>query len=137
MTQSKDDDITITIANDIAKDLQSSIDNSIIIDLNSTYGATTTYQWSSDVGNISITGNSPTGVYIDSSGSSYTIGTNDTIDLGNIIWGMNDNTINPDEVAKMCKEYPALEKVWDNFKSVYDMVKQDYEGKKKVGEVDE
>ena len=134
MTQSKDDDITITIANDIAKDLQANIDNSIVIDLSDTYGATTTYQWSSDIGNISITGSSDT--YI-SSGGSYTIGTNDTIDLGNIVWGMNDNTIDPEEVAKMCKEYPALEKVWDNFKSVYDMCKQDYKGKKKAGELDD
>jgi hypothetical protein len=37
----------------------------------------------------------------------------------------------------MCKEYPGLEKVWNNFKAVYDMVKQDYEGKKQAGELDE
>jgi len=37
----------------------------------------------------------------------------------------------------MCKEYPGLEKVWRNFKSVYDMCKQDYEGKKKAGEIDD
>jgi len=35
----------------------------------------------------------------------------------------------------MCEHYPALEKVWRNFKSVYDMCKQDYEGKKKAGEI--
>jgi len=45
--------------------------------------------------------------------------------------------IYPSEVEKMCKEYPALEKVWRNFKSVYDMVKQDYEGKKKSGDIDD
>jgi len=37
----------------------------------------------------------------------------------------------------MCKEYPALEKVWRNFKNVYDMCKQDYEGKIKAGEIDD
>jgi hypothetical protein len=37
----------------------------------------------------------------------------------------------------MCKEYPALSKVWRNFKSVYDMTLQDYKGKKETGEINE
>lgn len=41
-----------------------------------------------------------------------------------------NNYIDPDEVENMCKEYPALSKVWRNFKSVYDMTLQDYNGKK-------
>jgi hypothetical protein len=48
-----------------------------------------------------------------------------------------ENYINPTEVSKMCKEYPALEKVWNNFKAVYDMVQQDYKGKKANGEIDD
>lgn len=128
MTQSKDDDITITIVNDIAKDLQANIDNSIVIDLNNTYGATTSYQYDSTVGTITIDNNSL-------SGHSYTIGTDDTIDLSNI-W-IKDDSIDPNQVEKMCKEYPGLEKVWSKFKSVYDMCKQDYEGKKKAGELDD
>ena len=68
--------------------------------------------------------------------------TSDTIDLSNLdltssTYTYADLTINPDEVERMCNEYPALEKVWRNFKSVYDMVKQDYEGKKKSGEIDD
>lgn len=55
----------------------------------------------------------------------------------NIDWIYNNITIDPDKVESMCKEYPALEKVWRNFKSVYDMVLQDYEGKKKAGEIDD
>jgi len=63
--------------------------------------------------------------------------TTDTIDIGS--WNLSGDFdgIYPSEVEKMCKEYPALEKVWRNFKSVYDMVKQDYEGKKKSGDIDD
>ena len=63
--------------------------------------------------------------------------TTDTIDIGS--WNLSGDFdgIYPSEVEKMCKEYPALEKVWKNFKSVYDMVKQDYEGKKKSGDIDD
>ena len=60
--------------------------------------------------------------------------TQDTIDIN---WIYNNIHIDPNEVEKMCKEYPGLEKVWRNFKSVYDMCKQDYEGKKKAGEIDD
>ncbi len=31
----------------------------------------------------------------------------------------------------MCKEYPALEKAYENFKTVYKMVEQDWNGKQK------
>ena len=51
-------------------------------------------------------------------------------------WSINDY-IDPEEVERMCKEYPALAKVWQNFKSVYDMVQQDYKGKKEAGEIDD
>lgn len=33
------------------------------------------------------------------------------------------------EVEKMCKEYPALEKAFDKFKTTYEMVKDDYASK--------
>jgi hypothetical protein len=33
------------------------------------------------------------------------------------------------EVEKMCKEYPALEKALENFKTIYEMVKDDYASK--------
>ena len=77
--------------------------------------------------------------------SGITTDTIDTIDISNIInidssWHLGDistTTIDPEEVERMCKEYPALTKVWRNFKSVYDMVKQDYVGKKKAGEIDD
>jgi hypothetical protein len=70
--------------------------------------------------------------------SSYTIDDslwNETFD-----YTFNINTIeniNPDQVEDMCNEYPALEKVWRNFKSVYDMVIQDYKGKQKERGLDD
>ena len=33
------------------------------------------------------------------------------------------------EIERMCDEYPALEKAYENFKTVYKMVEQDYKGK--------
>tara|TARA_B110000285_G_scaffold103778_1_gene118139 strand:+ start:794 stop:1114 length:321 start_codon:yes stop_codon:yes gene_type:complete len=56
---------------------------------------------------------------------------NSTYSYANIF----DNYIDPVEVDRMCKEYPALSKVWRNFKSVYDMTLQDYKGKKDEGEI--
>lgn len=35
------------------------------------------------------------------------------------------------DVEEMCKEYPALDKAFENFKLVYKMVEQDWIGKKK------
>lgn len=37
----------------------------------------------------------------------------------------------PSDIEAMCKEYPALEKAYENFKTVYKMVKQDWDGKQK------
>ena len=62
---------------------------------------------------------------------SITIGT----DTSEFIYNTLDNYIDPDEVDRMCKEYPALSKVWRNFKSVYDMTLQDYKGKKEQDEI--
>jgi hypothetical protein len=35
------------------------------------------------------------------------------------------------ELKNMIEEYPALEKAYENFKTVYKMVEQDWQGKKK------
>jgi hypothetical protein len=131
MTQSKKSDEYTIVLDELAKGIADDIDNQITINLNDTYGATTTY-WAGD----SITDV----VYSDSNDGTFTI-TDDatTINIGD--WNLSGDfgaiSINPYEVEKMCKEYPALDKVWRNFKSVYDMVKQDYEGKKKAGEIDD
>ena len=103
------------------------------IDLSNMDGTTST---------ITITGSGDATTIISSINDySYTIDAGD-IDLSNIdnistiTWPV-DNSIDPADIERMCKEYPALEKVWRNFKSVYDMVKQDYQGKKDAGEIDD
>ena len=40
-----------------------------------------------------------------------------------------DDMPDPQEIKRMCEEYPALEKVYENFKTVYKMVEQDWRGK--------
>ena len=65
--------------------------------------------------------------------------TNDIVDFGN---GLNvssnynyayeafrDCLPSIYEVEAMCKEYPALQKAYENFRTIYKMVEQDYKGK--------
>lgn len=43
-----------------------------------------------------------------------------------------ENTMpNPVILTEMCKEYPALEKAYENFKAIYKLVEQDWNGKQK------
>jgi hypothetical protein len=97
----------------------SSDNDTIIINLNDTYGTTTSY-----INDIDIS----------SMGSSYTINTND-ISITDLNWtfSIEDTHLEVAEVEKMCAEYPALAKVYENFKTMYDLVKQDWEGKKNAG----
>jgi len=128
MTQSKNDDsFTIDVSNLKLDDFVNNTGNDVTINLDNTMGATTTY-WAGD----SVTDV----VYNGSNAGTFTISSDDTIDISSLSWDFG-NKINPDEVSKMCEHYPGLEKVWRNFKSVYDMCKQDYEGKKKAGEIDD
>ena len=60
-----------------------------------------------------------------------TIGINSGAD--NItITGYNtvSNMIDLNEVEEMCDEYPGLKNVYDKFKHIYDLVEQDWIGKK-------
>jgi hypothetical protein len=137
-----DDDNTITVTG------ASGSSDTFVIDLNSTYGATTTYPTSGFIAQEIST--------IDP-GLSYTIDLNDTITLNNTItigavgssgsvftsgagtghgWWVasSDTHIEIAEIEKMCAEYPALAKVYENFKTVYDLVKQDWKGKKDANE---
>ena len=128
MTQSKKPDFESTI-NIEELDLSGLMeDDTITINLDDTYGTTTTYSLNDSIGDITFN----TSTY----DSSFTVDSN-TIDTVNIDWIYNNINIDPNQVENMCKEYPALEKVWRNFKSVYDMCKQDYEGKIKAGEIDD
>jgi len=129
MTQSKDDISDIISLDDI---LDTSAD--VTIDLGDINMGTTTTYWAGD---------SVTDVTMSTGDGTFTLTNNDTITIGgydtdiSTDWIYNYNQIDPSKVERMCKQYPALEKVWRNFKSVYDMCKQDYEGKKKAGELDD
>jgi hypothetical protein len=126
MTQSKKDDSFTIDINDLKLD-NNILDTTgdITINLDNTYGTTTTY-WAGDsmVDTVSV------------SDGTFTIDTN-TSDSIDISWIYDNMNIDPNQVEKMCEHYPGLEKAWRNFKAVYDMVKQDYEGKKKAGEIDD
>ena len=115
MTQSKDHnmsigDITFDVTEGSLSPFTLNDDTTITIGESSEYAYSTT-----------ISGTSP----------SYVLS-----DEYNITWPLN-NSIDIDEIESMCKEYPALEKNWRNFKTMYDLVKQDYEGKKVAGELDD
>jgi hypothetical protein len=52
--------------------------------------------------------------------------------IGNITFDrvmFEDDMPDPQEIKRMCEEYPALNKVYENFKTVYKMVEQDWRGK--------
>jgi hypothetical protein len=130
MTQSKNPEFETTIDLDDL-DLGSLIDtdDTITINLDDTYGATTTYWAGDSITDVTI-GNSNNGT--------FSIDINDittnTLDLD---WVYGEKMIKESEVTKMSEHYPALEKAYRNFKHIYDMVKQDYEGKIKAGEIDD
>lgn len=65
--------------------------------------------------------------------TSDTITTSYNINQYEIDFGKEWRTHFPDfqEVDAMCKEYPALEKALENFKTIYEMVKDDYASKTK------
>jgi len=125
MTQSKkDDSFTIDISDLKLDDMLNTTGDDVTINLDNTYGTTTTY-WAGDsmVDTISV------------SDGTFTIDTN-SVDWINSI-SIKDTRISPEEIERMCEIYPGLEKVWRNFKAVYDMCEKDYEGKKKAGELDD
>ena len=121
---SSNDTITITG--------NSSSNNTIVINLDETYGATTSYS----TGGLSIVSIEDTSTYtIDpntwNNGGLSTINSiniSDNISVTDFNW-RDDTYLEVAEVEKMCAEYPALAKVYENFKTVYDLVKQDWKGK--------
>lgn len=64
----------------------------------------------------------------------------DTIDLDNLTITLDDPVEFEDcmpDVAKvedMCNDYPALEKAYENFKTIYKMVHQDWQGRQDADE---
>ena len=115
MTQSKDEDFTFDIS-----DLTINIGENYI----------------SDSDTITINMNDYVGDTIDI--SSITTTTVDTAFDINLDWAstitfdrvmFEDDMPDPQEIKRMCEEYPALEKAYENFKTIYTMVQQDWKGK--------
>lgn len=120
MTQSKKEESTVTVT----------INSDNTIDISD---ISTNSSWSSDCS-------------FDSMDTSYTLSDTSNIDITSItIDPEYNNTFNwndvyigrtlwqdtlPDvkTVNKMCEEYPALAKAYENFKTVYKLVEQDYKG---------
>lgn len=67
-----------------------------------------------------------TNVYTDNGWTSVTNPCNEII-ISSVMF--DDYLPSPRELEPMCKEYPALEKAYENFKTVYKMVEQDWIGK--------
>ena len=75
-------------------------------------------------------------------GMTFTLPNDDVYSSGDLTFdttysGSFETHIDPVQVENMCQEYPALQKVWRNFKSVYDLTLQDYKGKQKAGDLDD
>ena len=61
------------------------------------------------------------------------ISIDDTIDISTITLNIpvefEDEMPSVAKVEDMCKDYPALEKAYENFKTVYKLVRQDWQGR--------
>ena len=97
------------------------LDDDITINLDSISDYTGTYSLDSTLSLGDITTSISTS---DINSGTITIDTGTTGTIYNVL----DTFIDPEEVDRMCEEYPALSKVWRNFKSVYDMTLQDWKG---------
>lgn len=90
-----------------------------------------------NVGDVSFNGINNTFNVVNNSVDWITI-TDNTIDLNNIsiIQPVEFEDRMPDvaKIEDMCNNYPALEKAYDNFKTIYKMVHQDWVGRQEHDE---
>ena len=131
MTQSKDDKFTTDLSG---------------LDIEDTISIDTCTLSDRSIGDITLTiGDlyelSDINDYVDNDTIDISSIANTTIDTAydvNLDWATNitidrvmfeDDMPDPQEIKRMCEEYPALEKVYENFKTVYKMVEQDWKGK--------
>ena len=87
------------------KDLVSSSSDYITVDLDTTYTVDTVPDFT-----VNWTATEP-----------YSITLNDPVEFENSMPSAY-------RINEMCKHYPALDKSWKNFKTIYKMVDQDYKG---------
>ena len=109
MTQSKDDTITIDLSNYTMDTASSTFDIPNTVD-------------TIDISDITYS-------TIDSTIDTITIDTEHWSD--SITWEQTEFEDTMPSVAKvedMCKDYPALDKAYENFKTIYAMVHQDWKG---------
>jgi len=119
MTQSKDND-TFTISS--TEPLVCTSDETITINIGD-YTVDTV-----DIGDITLT--QPTYSMAD---SAYTLSSSidDLVSIDGITFDgvmFEDHMPDPGRIKNMCEKYPALSKAYENFKTIYKMVEQDYKG---------
>jgi len=123
MTQSKDDDIIISADDNLVIDIEDYLADTI--DISNITLTTPTY--TVDTGSYSM--NDGTDTFTLSDTISLDEGLIDS--LTNITFDrviFEDHMPDPDRIKKMCQHYPALDKAYENFKTIYKMVNQDYKG---------
>jgi|TARA_B110000259_G_scaffold51587_1_gene60731 hypothetical protein len=126
---------------------QSVINTQLNLDLSDTVVAgTSTYTISSPAGSTSSHVTIPTNYTFDTlTGNGNTAHGFTGPSVNTTITGLSDNiTIKPElwsealpdvyTVNNMCEQYPALAKAYENFKTVYKLVEQDYKGKQEEGQ---
>ena len=109
------------------------IDISALIDTNEDFGITydVSPSYTVDIGQ----GNSTT-ITLDTTWSGDTVSVNSDYSF-NYNQNFIDTMPSIHRVDSMCKEYPALAKVFENFKTIYKMCEQDYKGKLKERGLDD
>lgn len=87
-----------------------------------------------DIGTIEVSTIGAGTVWLNTSENKYYVNDGTTWNLSDDMWTVKEwEDCFPDfvRVTEMCKEYPALEKAYENFKTIYKMVEQDWKGKTK------
>ena len=98
-----------------------------------------------DINAIAIDSSTISDVYFDTLNNTISIGGNhDWIQIGDIDLNtidisslgtagelFKDHMPDPSDLEEMCKEYPGLDKAYENFKTFYKLVEQDWRGKQK------
>ena len=88
-----------------------------------------------DSSSITVSTVSPGSVWIDSNnisvynGSDWVKNPCSEISINNVLF--EDYLPDIKELERMCEEYPGLEKAYENFKTFYKLVEQDWRGKQK------
>lgn len=91
-------------------------------------------EYTFDINSITVDTIDISNITTSTSDSNLTITLDDTHWADNITWEQVEFEDKMPSVAKvedMCNDYPALEKAYENFKTIYSLVHQDWKGKQK------